>query len=101
MPILLIVLFAAAIDKAVIFTDVNFCLFNEFEVPVSQPNFKIVKERRVNSTKPISAEQMVKAFWRILYKIQLSFSLITLIVSRERFSFYHLPLFFPNIYFIA
>lgn len=56
MPILLIVLFAAAIEKAVIFTDVNFCLFNEFEVPVSQPNFKIVKERRVSSTKPISAE---------------------------------------------
>lgn len=56
MPILLIVLFAAAIEKAVIFTDVNFCLFNEFEVPVSQPKFKTVKERRASSTEPISAE---------------------------------------------
>lgn len=59
MPILLIVLFAAAIEKAVIFTDVNFCLFNEFEVPVSQPNLKIVKERRASSTKPISTKQIL------------------------------------------
>lgn len=56
MPILLIVLFAAAIEKAVIFPDINFCLFNEFEVPVSQPNFKVIKERRASSTEPISAE---------------------------------------------
>lgn len=45
MPILLILLFAAAIEKAIIFTGVHFCFFNEFEVPVSQPAFKIVKER--------------------------------------------------------
>lgn len=56
MPILLIVLFAAAIEKAVIFTDINFCLFNEFEVPVSQPNFKTAKERRASITESISAE---------------------------------------------
>lgn len=48
MPILLIVLFAAATEKAVIFTDVNFCLFNGFEVPVSQPNFKTVKKSKLN-----------------------------------------------------
>lgn len=48
MPVLLIVLFAAAIEKTVIYTDVNFCLFNGFEVPVSQPNFKIVKRSKLN-----------------------------------------------------
>ena len=36
MPILLILRFAAAaIEKAIIFTEVHFCLFNESEVPVS------------------------------------------------------------------
>lgn len=35
MPILLILLFAAAIEKAIISTEVHFRLFNESEVPVS------------------------------------------------------------------
>lgn len=60
MPILLIALFAGAIEKAVIFTDVNFCIFNEFEVPVSQPNFKIVKKSKFDRAYFCSIEIFLK-----------------------------------------